>query len=116
MYFEVWAILFMTMFVLSIFLRIAVKVRLFIPLLYMFVVMVFFREWASQNGALNDGIFIGLTVICLGSWIFTCIRKIREWRMSRMNEKLIKEEYLRRVREAKENGTRTIKTDDLYGD
>lgn len=109
-------LLFIILFIISIFLRIAVKLRLFIPLLFALIVSLFFRNWASANSLLVDIIFIGLIVLCLASWIFTLIRKIKEWRLNHMNERLVKDEYLKHIRESKQNVIHTVKPDDLCGE
>ncbi|HJD24368.1 MAG TPA: hypothetical protein H9694_09565 [Firmicutes bacterium] len=68
---------------LSLIFRIAGKLRLGIPLLYVLVVSFGFPGWASKNELLANGILGVLLGIVLISWVVTLIRKIRDWRADR---------------------------------
>lgn len=68
---------------LSLIFRIAGKLRLGVPLLYVLIVSVGFPGWASKNELLANGILGVLLGLVLISWGVTLIRKIQDWRADR---------------------------------
>ena len=54
-----------------------IKSRLFIPALFVVIVLIFFRDWYKNNEMIGNVIFIVLTTGVIISWIFTLINKIK---------------------------------------
>lgn len=68
------------MLALSLIFKVAGKLRLSIPLLYIILMITVFRNWASANETLSVGILIGIVALCLISWIVSLVRTIRDRR------------------------------------
>lgn len=101
---------------LSILFRVAAVFRLTIPLLYALIAPTLFFNWFHANQPLAEGIgyaLVGLTVL---SWIFSFIRKIRQWRDNRREDKIAEEIMLARIRDVKAEGRNTVSTEGLFRD
>jgi uncharacterized membrane protein YuzA (DUF378 family) len=101
---------------LSILFRVAAVFRLAIPLLYALIAPTLFFNWFHANQPLAEGIgyaLVGLTVL---SWIFSFIRKIRQWRDNCREDKIAEEIMLARIRDAKAEGRNTVSTEGLFRD
>ena len=57
--------------------RIAMKLRLSIPLVYLVLMLTAFRPWYRAHMALADGIFLALVGCVILSWIISCVRFVR---------------------------------------
>ena len=57
--------------------RIAMKLRLSIPLVYLVLMLTAFRPWYRVHTALADGIFLALVGCTVLSWIISCVRFVR---------------------------------------
>ena len=57
--------------------RIAMKLRLSIPLVYLVLMLTAFRPWYRTHTALADGIFLALVGCTVLSWIISCVRFVR---------------------------------------
>ena len=57
--------------------RIAMKLRLSIPLVYLVLMLTAFRPWYRAHTALADGIFLALVGCTVLSWIISCVRFVR---------------------------------------
>ena len=57
--------------------RIAIKLRLSIPLVYLVLMLTAFRPWYRTHTALADGIFLALVGCTVLSWIISCVRFVR---------------------------------------
>ena len=57
--------------------RIAMKLRLSIPLVYLVLMLTAFRPWYRTHTALADGIFLALVGCTVLSWIFSLVRFVR---------------------------------------
>ena len=57
--------------------RIAMKLRLSIPLVYLVLMLTAFRPWYRAHMALADGIFLALVGCVMLSWIISLIRFAR---------------------------------------
>ena len=58
--------------------RIAMKLRLSIPLVYLVLMLTAFRPWYRVHTALADGIFLALVGCTVLSWIISFVRFV--WR------------------------------------
>ena len=57
--------------------RIAMKLRLSIPLVYLVLMRTAFRPWYRAHTAFADGIFLALVGCTVLSWIISCVRFVR---------------------------------------
>ena len=57
--------------------RIAMKLRLSIPLVYLVLMLTAFRPWYRAHTAMADGIFLALVGCTVLSWIISCVRFVR---------------------------------------
>ena len=57
--------------------RIAIKLRLSIPLVYLVLMLTAFRPWYRTHTALADGIFLALVGCTVLSWIISLVRFVR---------------------------------------
>ena len=57
--------------------RIALKLKLSIPLVYMVLMLTAFRPWYRVHMALADGIFLALVGCTILSWIISFVRFVR---------------------------------------
>ena len=57
--------------------RIAMKLRLSIPLVYLVLMLTAFRPWYRAHTAFADGFFLALVGCTVLSWIISCVRFVR---------------------------------------
>ena len=57
--------------------RIAIKLRLSIPLVYLVLMLTAFRPWYHAHTAFADGIFLALVGCTVLSWIISFVRFVR---------------------------------------
>ena len=57
--------------------RIAIKLRLSIPLVYLVLMLTAFRPWYRAHTAFADGIFLALVGCTVLSWIISFVRFVR---------------------------------------
>ena len=57
--------------------RIAMKLRLSIPLVYLVLMLTAFRPWYRAHAALADGIFLVMLGCVMLSWIISLVRFAR---------------------------------------
>ena len=57
--------------------RIAMKLRLSIPLVYLVLMLTAFQPWYRVHTALADGIFLALVGCVILSWIIAFVRFVR---------------------------------------
>ena len=96
------------LFLLPILFRLALKLRLGIPMLYAVLMLTVFLNWYRANTALADGIFFGLIALAALSWVVTLLRRLwdllGDWREERAMAKLL----AYRVRQARAAGEYVI--------
>ena len=73
----VTACLSMMFYLLLLLIRIAMKLRLSIPLVYLVLMLTAFRPWYRTHTALADGIFLVMLGCVTLSWIISLIRFVR---------------------------------------
>ena len=71
------ACLSMMLHLLLLLIRIAMKLRLSIPLVYLVLMLTAFRPWYRVHTALADGIFLALVGCVILSWIISFVRFVR---------------------------------------
>lgn len=57
--------------------RIAMKLRLSIPLVYLVLMLTVFQSWYRAHAALADGIFLVMLGCVMLSWIISLVRFVR---------------------------------------
>ena len=57
--------------------RIAMKLRLSIPLVYLVLILTAFRPWYRAHTAFADGIFLALVGCTVLSWIISLVQFVR---------------------------------------
>ena len=102
------------LFLLPILFRLALKLRLDIPMLYAVLMPTVFHGWYQAHTALADGIFFALVGIAVMSWVVTLIRRLwdllEDWREERAMAELL----AYRVRQARAVGEYVIDTEGLW--
>ena len=71
------ACLSMTLHLLLLLIRITMKLRLSIPLVYLVLMLTAFRPWYRVHATLADGIFLVMLGCVTLSWIISCVRFVR---------------------------------------
>ena len=67
----------MMLHLLLLLIRIAMKLRLSIPLVYLVLMLTVFQPWYRVHTALADGIFLALVGCVMLSWIISLVRFVR---------------------------------------
>ena len=67
----------MMLHLLLLLIRIAMKLRLSIPLVYMVLMLTAFRTWYRAHTAFADGIFLVMLGCVMLSWIISFVRFVR---------------------------------------
>ena len=73
----VTACLSMMFYLLLLLIRIAIKLRLSIPLVYLVLMLTAFRPWYRVHATLADGIFLVMLGCVMLSWIISFVRFVR---------------------------------------
>ena len=101
------------LFLLPILFRLAMKLRLGIPMLYAVLILTIFHGWYQAHTALADGIFFALGGVAVLSWVVTLLRRLwgvlEDWREERAMAELL----AYRVRQARAAGEYAIDTQGL---
>lgn len=67
----------MMLHLLLLLIRIAMKLRLSIPLVYLVLMLTAFRPWYRVHATLSDGIFLVMLGCVMLSWIIALVRFVR---------------------------------------
>lgn len=102
------------LFLLPILLRLAIKLRLGIPMLYAVLMLTAFHGWYQAHTALADGIFFALVGLAALSWVVTLLRRLWELLDDWREEQAMAELLVYRVRQARANSECAINTDGLW--
>ena len=102
------------LFLLPILFRLAVKLRLGIPMFYAVLMLTVFHGWYQAHIALADSIFFALVGLAALSWVVTLLRRLwgvlEDWREERAMADLL----AYRVRQARAAGEYAIDTEGLW--
>jgi Ca2+/Na+ antiporter len=74
--------------IISLAFKLAKLLRLTIPIIYIGIVLVFFRSWYDTNVLFANAILGMLIALVLISWVITVCRKVRSRRVERNREEL----------------------------
>ena len=94
--------------------RLAVKLRLGIPMLYAVLMLTAFHGWYQAHTALADGIFFALVGLAALSWVVTLLRRLWELLEDWREERAMAELLACRVRQARAAGEYAINTEGLW--
>lgn len=106
--------LFLGMALLPILIRVAIKLRLGIPLLYAVLALTVFHGWYQAHTALADGIFFALVGLAALSWVVTLLRRLWELLEDWREELAAAELLAHRVRQARASGETMVSTAGLW--
>ena len=67
----------MLLYLLFLLIRIVMKLRLSIPLVYLVLMLTAFQPWYHAHTAVADGSFLALVGCTVLSWILSCVRFVR---------------------------------------
>ena len=67
----------MLLYLLLLLIRITMKLRLSIPLVYLVLMLTAFQPWYRVHTALADGIFLALVGCVMLLWIISCVQFVR---------------------------------------
>ncbi len=103
-----------SLMLLPILFRLALKLRLGVPMLYAVLMLTAFHGWYQAHTALADGIFFALVGLAALSWVVTQLRRLwdllEDWREERAMAELL----AYRVRQARAAGEYAIDTEGLW--
>ena len=68
----------MLLYLLFLLIRIVMKLRLSIPLVYLVLMLTAFRPWYRAHTALADGIFLVMLGCVMLSWIISFVQFVRQ--------------------------------------
>ena len=102
------------LFLLPILFRLALKLRLGIPILYALLMLTAFHGWYQARTALADGILFALIGLAALSWVVTLLRHIYELLADWREERAMAELLAYRVRQARAAGEYNINTEGLW--
>jgi hypothetical protein len=102
------------LFLLPILLRLAIKLRLGIPMLYAVLMLTAFHGWYQAHTALADGIFFAMVGLAALSWVVTLLRRLWGLLDGWREERAMAELLAYRVRQARANGEYAINTEGLF--
>ena len=94
--------------------RLALKLRLGIPMLYAVLMLTAFHGWYQAHTALADGIFFALIGLTALSWVVTLLRRLWELLEDWREERAMAELLAYRVRQARAAGEYAINTEGLW--
>ena len=92
------------LFLLPLLLRLAIRLRLGIPLLYALGMLTVFHSWYQAHTALADGVFFALVGLAALSWVVTAARKILGWSADFLAYRAAAARFASRVRQARADG------------
>ena len=93
--------------------RLALKLRLGIPMLYAVLMLTAFHGWYQAHIALADSIFFALVGLAALSWVVTLLRRLWELLEDWREERAMAELLAYRVRQARAAGEYAIDTQGL---
>lgn len=102
------------LFLLPILLRLALKLRLGIPMLYAVLMLTAFHGWYQAHTTLADGIFFAMVIIAALSWVVTLLRRLCELLEDWREERAMADLLAYRVRQARAAGEYVIDTEGLW--
>jgi SNF family Na+-dependent transporter len=94
--------------------RLALKLRLGIPMMYAVLMLTVFHSWYQAHTALADGIFFAMIGLAALSWVVTLLRYISDLLASWREDRAMAELLACRVRQARACGQSAVSTEGLW--
>lgn len=98
----------------SLLFRLAHRLRLTLPLLYLLTVPTLLRGWYLAHTALAAGIFYAMVALVAVSWLVTLVRIALDAIETRTADNIAVERFAERVRAARANGEMSVSTERLW--
>ena len=95
-------------------LRLAVRLRLGIPLVYVLLMLTVFHGWYQAHTALADGILLAMVGVAALSWVVTLARKVFSVLEGALAEHAAAKQLAQRVRQARAAGTSVVDAEGLW--
>ena len=95
-------------------LRLALKLRLGIPLLYSLLMLTVFHGWYQAHAALADGILFAMVGIAALSWVVTLARHLWGLLEDLRSEQAAARAFAGRVRQARLEGRTAVSAEGLF--
>ena len=95
-------------------LRLALKLRLGIPLLYSVLMLTVFHGWYQANSALGDGILFAMVGLVALSWVMTLARKLVDILCEVLEDMAAAKAFTIRVHQARFAGESIVSTEGLW--
>lgn len=102
------------LFLLPILFRLALKLRLGFPMLYIVLALTIFHDWTRANPELADGVLFAMVGLVILSWVVTAVRKLCDFIDLHREDRIAAEMFAHRVRRARANGEYVVSTDDFW--
>ena len=99
---------------LSLLLRLAHKLRLTLPLLYVLIVPTIFRRWYLSHPALSAYLFCALLAAIAVSWLVSLWRVVSDAIEERTANSAAVQRFAERVRQARASGDSVVSTEGLW--
>ena len=99
---------------LSLLLRLAHKLRLTLPLLYVLIVPTIFRRWYLTHPALAAYLFCALLAAIAVSWLVSLWRVVSDAIEERTANSAAVQRFAERVRQARASGESVVSTEGLW--
>lgn len=107
-------ILFAGLALLPLLFRLALKLRLGLPMLYIALALTVFHDWTRANPELADGVLFALVGLVALSWVVTGARKVYDFIGQHLEDRAAAELFAHRVRQARANGEYAVNADDFW--
>ena len=102
------------LFLLPLLFRLALRLRLGVPMLYIVLALTVFHDWTRANPELADGILFVLVGLAALSWVVTAVRKLCDFIDLCREDRAAAELFAYHVRQARANGEYTVSADDFW--
>lgn len=96
------------LFLLPVLFRLALKLRLGVPMLYIVLALTALHDWTRSNPALADGVLFALVGLVALSWVVTLLRRLWELLEDWREERAMADLLANRVRQARASGKNII--------
>lgn len=102
------------LFFLPVLFRLAIWLRLGVPMLYAFLALTVFHGWTQAHPALADGVFFALVGLAALSWVVTGARKLCEIIDQCREDRAAAELFAHQIRQARASGQYAVSSDELW--
>lgn len=104
----------LVLFFLPVLFRLALRLRLGIPMLYIVLALTVLHDWTRANPVLADGILFALVGLVALSWVVTGLRKICDFIGQCREDRAAAELFAHQVRQARIAGESVVSTEGFW--